>query len=791
MNWLSAPETEVELNKITFDISEFWAASRFLNSALYAKDFKVADAWTNVVKLTPQGEEAKSVLSKSLPSAGESEISFFLFRDFYQRALLVDCGSMKLDSVMELLRAIDSLKEARWPNVFGKEVYGKFNATYDGNRTEFLEAPSVERLLDGTPHGIFQLGNLICGPLGFLNSAERRYAPPTLKLPLWHCSDTGCGALHLVTARQHESAFTMFLRQSSRLLYDHFGQASEWADTLNRVARGGEPSRGKPFTDIIALLCDCVIGSELDKLFSRALRSAPGARAKAELTRFRELRGSPDEIVKNLTAQEKRQFLLLLGDRELSNFIDELIANRSIDIPPSEVRSPKTYAPRSKSSSYSSELSSLGIRSVRHAPVLRLHAEIWHAYKSLGILGDLSWRIRRSQADEAGLAIALMDYIRSQGPETAVRNLIFPSAAITSEIQEKAHFTLVSSDAEVDSIRKVLWKFGFSVSRYSKELQLLRGRIAEFKTAVLRMPTSPSEEDCGAVRAVGVNLFVSLEGFLEDLLAFNVWLLTSDHFAGTHFTFSKVDALQAVGKHLGKEVRSGDTVFFWNAGGENTLGSLLTYFEAFRKWLAALNSVDKSSLLRDTEDFPHYAKDPVRNFAFRHRQLWADSTPERIGEYASMIDNIYTQAAQADFASIRNGLDHKRDEGAFPSTDKMLGCASRLEQIVDLADHRSLIPKLIWPAKIERDAAGNSTLYLEDYKGAVSTIFGPTPVAGGAKQVFGLPYIAFPLNFLSLPNSDMLLNVSPKSEYSIYWADYPMRRYIPPRTTSPQVATPN
>jgi hypothetical protein len=342
MNWLSAVETEAELKEINFDISPFWAVSRFLSGAFYSEDFEVNAAWSEVIKLTPEGETAKAILVKNIPESEPSQMSFFLFADFYRRNLLIDCASTELDSLMNLLRKIDSSGQARWPNVFGKEVYDKFNATYDGNRTEFLEAHDFQSLLDGTPHGIFQVGNLTCGPLGFFNSAERRLVAPTLRMPLWHCSDTGCRALHQVKGGQYESAFTKFRRNSSRLLSDHFGPSSEWDDTLDRVARGEDPSRGRPYSDITTLICDCIVGSELLKLATRALKSAPGNAIKTEVSQFRKLTGSPEEIAKRMTVQERQQFLLLLRDRDLVDFIDELVVNRSIDIPPSEVRSPKT-----------------------------------------------------------------------------------------------------------------------------------------------------------------------------------------------------------------------------------------------------------------------------------------------------------------------------------------------------------------------------------------------------------------------------------------------------------------
>jgi hypothetical protein len=782
MTWLSAAEVNSIAGSLPLSVNDHWATSSFLSAAFYVEQFDPVDTWATAIVLTPEGQLAKDILSKQF-SKPDSLLNFFLFRDFYQRGLLVDCEATDLQTVTSLLQDINSARQAQWPNVFGKELYMKFNLTYDGNRTEFLEAEWVSALLAGTPAGIFQVGNLLCGPFGFIQSEEKRLTKPTLKLPLWHCSDLGCRALHHVRARQYNSEFNQFCRDASRILYDNFGPPSEWSGALDKNAKGERPASGRPFADMTAFLCDCVIGTELQILCERALRSSAGSRVRSLISQVRELKGSPEQIAQSLTSIEQQQLLLMFKDSDLVSFIDELVGTRKIDIHPSEVRTSKTSGPL-RYTDHATELSSLGLRSTSHPPIIRLYGEIWQAYTSLGLLEDLTWRVKRAQGAEAGLGLALMDYIRQQGPEVAVRNLIFPSKAISAALEQKLQFRLSSSDSEQETIRKILWKLGFSVARYEKDQQILRNRISEFKAAALRMPVNPTEEDCAVVRSIGVNLFVSVETLLEELIAFNVWVLSSDHFSGTQFTYAKSDALLTVQQHLGARVDSGEAKFYWSADGTNTLGTLLVYLGAFRKWLSDRATQDRLPLRRAEEDYPHYAGDPLWQFAFKHKEFWADAAPERLAEYSALIESVYTQAVQADLAHVRNGLDHKRNDGDFPTADRMLACASRLEQIVDLADHRNLIPKFIWPLRSERDSFGNLTLFFEDYKGAISTIAGPSPVRALSRHEFGTPYVAAPLNFLAIPNAELLFTVSPRSDYSNYWNAYPLRRYIPTRNSA-------
>jgi hypothetical protein len=557
-----------------------------------------------------------------------SNADFFLFRRFYQERILIDYEESDVEGAETLLSLIAAAEDAKWPYVFGNELYKKFNLTYGGNRTEFLEAPEVMSLLADSPAGIFQVGTLISGPLGFLHSEQQRLTPPLLTMPLWHCSDVGCGALHGVEARQFNSAFTSFMRDSSRALADEMGPRSEWRKALDSVSKGESPLSGRLYGDMPAVICDCITGDEVQILCERALRSAAGSRVRQLVKGMAS--GPPEEVVRGLQSGACRNLLLLFKDLDLVAFMDELISTGKIAIPPTEVRRPRTYTSLGYND-HRTSLSSLGARATWQQAILRLQGEIWQAYSESNALGDLEWKIRRTKGQATGLRVALMEYIRQSGPEETVRNLIFPSQLVNEKIEKQLQFQLSASDTEEDSAKKLLWKFGFSIPRFGRDQELMRNRMAEFKAATLRMPPRPTEEDRAALRSIGVNLFISVEGFLEDLLAFNVWLISADHFVGTRFEYNKAKALLAVREQLGEFIGSGESKVYWNCDGANTLGTLLTYLAAFRNWLAGRRQTDRSILERDPQDLPHFADNPLWSFPFRHTALWADVPEDVLG----------------------------------------------------------------------------------------------------------------------------------------------------------------
>ena len=243
--------------------------------------------------------------------------------------------------------------------------------------------------------------------------------------------------------------------------------------------------------------------------------------------------------------------------------------------------------------------------------------------------------------------------------------------------------------------------------------------------------------------------------------------------------YTKHEAVSVVSKLLGPQIESGKQLLRWSDGGENTLGVLIAYLQAFCNWLKNRPSADRCPLERASGDYPHYAADELWIFPFEHTELWADVPSEVLAAYVAIFDKISAQVAQAELPAVRNGLDHKREEGGFPDADKMLACVSRLQQIVDTADSRRLVPKLFWGVKSERDTNGNVCNSFADYRSMTVPLFSPSPVVGTTETYFGVPYIIAPCDFLNQPNSTLVYRVSPRTEYREYWKNYPRRRVIP------------
>ena len=551
---------------------------------------------------------------------------FTLFRLFYHTDLLIDYEKIDENSILSLLTEMHTSGQAHWPYVFGNLLYHKFNDRYDGNRTDSLDAESAESLLSGTPQGVFQVGTILSGPLGFISSAEERTISPILRLPLWHCSDTGCKAPHFVKLEVHKSSILHIKTTVVRHILDCFGPPSEWHRSLLRIYRKNKWTNGRPYYDLPAVISDCIIGKEREALFLRVFRSSHNKQISSILKKTKSLIGPPEDIVTKLTQEELHQLLLILPDKDLVNFIDELICNKDIKILPTELRTSVTYS-HGLSRDTKSQLSSFGIRSAGHPPIIELAALIWTTYESLGLSEELKWRVRGHTGST--LRHSVIDFIRSHGPQAAVRELILPSRNVTTEIGEYSTFQVWPEEDEINTCNRVLWKLGFNLARYEDEYTILRNRISEFRESVLQLPLTPNEDEKAKIRSVGVNLFVSVEHFLENLLVYNTWILSSDHFTGTGFCYKNVEALSSVSKALGSQFTSGQETIYWKKDGTNTLGVLLGYLNVFRTWLKGRATADKSIIKLNEEDYPHYAIDTIWVFPFLGTQNCGQTFQQR------------------------------------------------------------------------------------------------------------------------------------------------------------------
>ena len=626
MNWKSAGEISAILSKYPH-ISKLriaFSLRQYALNAVYPEGYSADAAWADIIISTEAGRDLLELDDSLFTDIPAGDVYLALFGHFFHHDLLVDVERTDLEAVRSILDSELRSHKIRWPYRFGRLLYDKFNDITQSDRTDHIEPAEVKKLLTDTPQGVYQVDTLLSGPLGFLTSFESRYLPVELSLPLWHCSDTGCEALHTVNLILPRVAVINAYERLESAANIKLGLPSEWFHELIRLHRGSNWQQGREYYDLPALVADAIVGEERTILLTSALNSSAGDLVRDILgspPRRRRLAVGPAErVASSLSDVEQLQLLLVLSDTDLIHLLDRCVFDRKIVIPPNQLRR-AALRPRSLSWLDSgSEMSGFGIRNRKPDPIAGLSATIWEAYKANGQLDDLSWKIRK-RIEEPSQTM-LMDYIRGSGPAQAIRDLILSNRPTALHVLRKMNLQMIESEDVEFSVNWLLWKLGFNPSRYDDDCSRLRTHVNQFNDVLLRIGVVRSEADRDTIRSAGVNLFVLVERFLEQLIAYNTWLLSVDHFLEPRFEYNANAALASVNEALEAPINAEGLEMKWNARGGNTLGVLLAYSAQLTNWMKSLSSRDRSIVERDKSDLPHFADHPELGFSFSpHRAM--------------------------------------------------------------------------------------------------------------------------------------------------------------------------
>lgn len=752
----------------------------FFNGSIFAPDYEADVQWSNFVKLTPAGQIAFEMIEKEVVSdPRDADLKMGLFCLFYHHELLIDCANSDLKGILELLQRELMSQRLQLPHRFGRLLYDKFNDEYQGNRTDHILAEEAWDLLTGTSVGVYQVGYLVSGPLGIAEVGHLRYVPPVRNLQLWHCSAPGCESVHNVDLIRFDVVPQKIIAAGRELLRASMGPESEWGSALPDFLGADIPRQPYTYFDVCTLIADCIVESERTALVAAALANGAGEMLRSYLAQPPRKKaaalGAPEAIALKLSPEEQLQLLWLLSNADLVSLIDKCVAASSIHLPLAEIRTSRNVPP-SANRIPACELSALGTRCTSGEPLLDYWSLLWDAYEGSNRVGELDWRLHNTTG--ASPRSLLLDFLCKTELSSSLGELVLASEPITKVICERICCSLEGiADSRFND--RLLWKLGFDLPRYSEHLQTLRRRLEFFNQELLSVGVLKDERDRERIRSAGVNLFVSIESFLEQLVGYNVWLLASDHFLATKFRYNEDDARRFVAGILGESIGGPTDSLSWTPERTNTLGVSMAYLNVAAKWMRGLLDQSREILERPIDDLPHFADWGLRVFPFRHTALWADCDRSALERFVDGFQSIATKLSRSNLAGIRNGLDHHRREESFPKIDEMLAFVSHLRESVDSADVNRYFPKEFWLNETKEDRFGRETFVFSDYMSRTHTFYGPSYFIGLPGVRIDRPAVVAPGALLGATNSEIVFSVHSNSVVAAYWNGYPRRRLIP------------
>lgn len=761
-----------------------FALREFLSECIVSEDFRPPDNLYKAICLTSAGEEWASRIKAKLEDISQSEIRLALFVKFFCKDILVDIMTTNYEQIREFLNSYIIGGIIRFPWVYDRVLYDRFYEMFP-TVEERLSYEETFSLLKNTPQGVFQISNMVTGPFGILASSCQRFLPPVRTVPLWHCPDPSCGAMHPVLLS------TGNIKVSNAINLVSTDRDEDEIPSASSAFFGGILDR-PDYYDHMSTQCfpwllinsfshtelKCILASLIDQYSEQIRERFPTNKRFKDL-----LTGSGENIANGLTKAQCFQLILLISDYDIIRCIELLIEEDLIHIPPTETRViGYVYGERSWLE-ISWECSRFGLRAVptkEDISVARLKLLIEHVYLDKE-LQQIEWKLRLIPGQN--INEKLDTYVRSEDPKHIIKDMILDSKEHLQDAFNKMQygmFRIPSSKEEEDSlIDKILWKLGFDIRLYPSYEQLFWNRMEKF-TDVATSYSSYDEGVKDLIRSASVNFFVSLEEVLEYSLSFITWVLLSDHYRVTHFKCDLNEARQFMVSCLNGRQLGSNKPLELDPSGKNTLYPLIQGFAVLAELCNKIIKNDRSRYKRPRKELPrYYGRSAIDLFPFLHKIFVLDLTDSDYEKVTGLLHRIYATLEGSQICDIRNRLEHKRTD--FPNQEEIQASCEAVKSIIIEMEESGIVPLIYFYSGQTIDEYLRGATSFRNYRGREIKINIPTQLDACNLPHLTVPLVICPLINIGDTTEPMRFQCEEMSEYKKMWYDYPKRRLAYPK----------
>ncbi|SES27239.1 hypothetical protein [Actinokineospora terrae] len=746
-----------------------------MRESIIGRDYRISDDLNNAIYLTREGDAIKKTLiTKHEVPAKEAKLMCFLV--FAYRDLFVD---VEATNYVALVREIGKQVKSgsiRHPFVFGRALYDKAAELFPDER-RYLSVADTMRLLDETPYGVWQAGDLVTGPYGIIRSKVHRDLPPSTEVPLQHCADLTCNTIHYVRlSTAYDAPVNAHRPKLTRLLEGDGIEPSEWnrfiSELIYEKVSVHDDSTLQPLTN---LLGDGLDEPELRILLARLLDlTGEGLR---EVAASVGLRGKASSMVAELSRAELLQLTLYCSDDEILRNLDELVRTREIVVPPGEQRRARVNG-REWIGAWQLE-AVLGHQGVTvRAPssrlaVLRMHRLVKALYKvdKVDDMHNLDWQLRG--LDAVTPAAKLAEYLRSVSPEAVLRNLILARR----ENAEYACTTLGLPDIDQlgddELVAMALWKLGFSTT----ELEVPHGKFFEHLKEMLGLAKAAqlsSSVDEEPIRRASVVLYEKLEGLLVDVLAYVTWALINDHYASDRpFEFrGNLEFETSCAVLNASSANAGTNGVDFSA--PLTLNPLIRGLGILSEHLDGLRE-GSEKYLRPKDSIPDYVRrTSIQEFPFGHVHPFLDLDGRAQKTIIDGLQKVRHTMESNNVASSRNDLSHFRRSSV--DMTKLVDSLEAMNQAVGLLDSLGFVRLPFIHEQTKSDEWGRRTVILKSPTGQRVSFSRPSAYDSLLLPRLDEPQYLMHSATFAEPNEVLRFRPGFDSPYQDMWVDFPKRR---------------
>ncbi|QZQ54970.1 hypothetical protein KZI27_17130 [Curtobacterium sp. TC1] len=743
-----------------------------LSHSVIEGNFKVSDELNRAIVLSDAGRKVRDqLITKESVDAKDANLLCLL--GLVHLEPLIDVDKIDVDRLIEAISNYVLDGRIRFPLIFGRALYDGAASLIPEERA-ILKHEDTLRLLDGKPRGVFHSGPFLIGPFGVRRVAHRRALAPRLSVPIQHCADLSCAAVHSVRLT---TSYDASINKTRSALYKVLDQVSkdpaDWNGFVLDFTEGDyNPYAIDDGSTLPFLLGDGFSDDELRVLVGYVNERTEG-RLTGEARRF-DLKGSMEKWLPDLDRAQLLHILLTETDDNLARLLDLAIRDEAVRIPVGEVRRPVVnHRTRSGAWRLRPEASSLGYR-VRPrdetTTLLRLASTVRAMFDkdSPEDMDELAWMLRDVQGKTTGAR--LEEFLRQESPRGIVSTLILGRRRNAQRAADALKITLSTDDDFVD---RILWKLGFPLERRTDVRDEYWDRHQALETFVTTASAS-AESTEPRLREIASNYFVELERFLFDSLTFTTWALLTDHVTSKspfrhHHTAARAFTIE----RLNASVERKPGVAQNDLREDPDLNSIVQGFIRLSDHLASLLS-HSADFLRDEQELPKFARrTDLQRFPFRHTIPFLDLTDSSQHTLPQTLHAVGQQLSNSGIMTARNGLAHAKSQRT-PSVLEVNDALSKARSALRLLEEIGCVRNTYQAVSTSIDAWGRASTLMRSH-GADISFSGPSGFG-----MLGLPSLTLPVYLMqgavfAEPNEMLRFREGFDSEYSEYWEGIPHR----------------
>lgn len=736
-----------------------------LRYCIIPASYRISDRMNEAIALTEYGKGIhKQLVTKHEVPAKEARMMCFL--EIAHEDIMVDLEETKLEVVREEISAQIEKEVIRYPFIFGGLLYRRAADLFPDRRSQ-LNAKETRELLEGTPCGVFQTGTVVVGPGGALVSRQSRWLPPDTRLPLQHCHEATCHRVHFTAvSTDYEAVINQHLPKMAKVLDDAKVISGAWTEFTGILSEDFE----RPYDDFNMNGLPVALG---DSLTDEELSAVHGALDPG---------GSPPDRDR----ASLLQMIWLHDDAAILRAVDGLVQSEQLRIPIGEVRRPKLAGIEVGSYGLRTEIGRHGVRfrpGSAEVPALRLARLVGHLYDTAVETDsqELLWQLRG--VDGASVDDRLAELLRREAPARIVRDLVLARRNNVERALNELHVDTTTfslgdlSRAEDDDalVERILWKLGFDTEALTDASALFNRRCQQTRQLVRDAQVS-SIVDVERLKSVGRELFIDLEGVLDDSLAFTWWALTQDHVAAPR-PFTYVPKLGERAWKALSDFVAGRGKERLRLGSPRTLYALGQSFGVLADLLEALQG-DEQEHRRPDDSIPKWAQlSELSELGFSHTVPFLDLTSSSREALTSALRQVSETLRESNVHGVRNSISHF--QRATSSLSEVAVAVEGAGKAIEVLDGHGLTRVEYRSARVEHDQWGRSVIVMRSARGDEIAFSRPSRVGAVGLPPRSAPQFLVRSAVFGYPNEILRFRAAVDSDWASMWDDYPLRRGAP------------